>query len=180
MPPLSVFGASCYAPVPFFFSGYHAGIKTCHLPRWWAAGVPPPPPTHTHFLCQWSAAPLSVSEIQLWLICPAEIITRPERWASVLPKTTKVNRHKNIWPSFSLLIVVLSLLLYLKKNCISRATGTTTVLKWILRIYSIHVPLNGKLKQEKLFISSSWYHRVTLFCPINHILLYKPPTPPSR
>lgn len=41
MPPLSVFGASCYAPVPSFFSSYHAGIKSCHLPRWWTAGVPP-------------------------------------------------------------------------------------------------------------------------------------------
>lgn len=66
MPPLSVFGASCYAPVPSLFSSYHAGIKTCHLPRWWTAGAPP------HFLCQWSAAPLSVSEMQLWPICPAE------------------------------------------------------------------------------------------------------------
>lgn len=41
MPPLSVFGAFCNAPVPSFFGGYHAGMKTCHLPRWWTAGVPP-------------------------------------------------------------------------------------------------------------------------------------------
>lgn len=34
MPPLPVFRTSCYAPVSSLFSGYHAGIKTCHLPRW--------------------------------------------------------------------------------------------------------------------------------------------------
>ena len=33
---------------------------------------PPPPQTHTHFLSQWSAAPLSVSEMHLWPICPNE------------------------------------------------------------------------------------------------------------
>lgn len=51
VPPLSVCWASCYGPMPSFFSRYHAGIKSCHLPRWWTAGVPP------HFLCQWNAAP---------------------------------------------------------------------------------------------------------------------------
>lgn len=40
MPPLSVFRASFYAPVPCFFCSYHAGIQTCHLPRWQTAGVP--------------------------------------------------------------------------------------------------------------------------------------------
>lgn len=50
-----------------------------------------PPP---HFLCQWSAAPLSVSEMQLWPICPNEKNeSSGERWASVPPRTTKVNRR---------------------------------------------------------------------------------------
>lgn len=59
MPPLSVFGASCYAPVPSFLGGYHAGIKTCHLPRWWTAGVPPTLPMSVKCCppeCVWDAA----------------------------------------------------------------------------------------------------------------------------
>lgn len=36
-PSLSVLGASSNAPMPSFFAGYNAGIKTCHLPRWQAA-----------------------------------------------------------------------------------------------------------------------------------------------
>lgn len=95
--------ASCYAPMPSFFSGYHAGIKSCHLPRWWTAGVPP------HFLCQWSAAPLSVSEMQLWPICPAEKRTRAEIWTSILTKLSKAD-----W-----IIPNASLLIHLKTICMS-------------------------------------------------------------
>lgn len=95
MPPLSVFGASCYAPVPSSLSGYHAGIKTCHLPRWQTAGVPPP---HTLYVSEvlppWvslrcSFGPYACLEIKK----ERKKETRAERWASAQPRTTKVNRR---------------------------------------------------------------------------------------
>lgn len=53
-------------------------------------GSPPPSP------CQWSAAPLSVSETQLWPICPVEKRTRVGREASALPRKAKVRMFVTI------------------------------------------------------------------------------------
>lgn len=85
MPPLSVFRASCYAPVPCFFRSYHAGIQTCHLPRWQTAGVP----AHIRSLamsvkccppeCGWEA-PFDHFDQLKWF--------KEKRWTSAALKTT--------------------------------------------------------------------------------------------
>lgn len=57
-PPCPSLPQSDNAPVPFYFSSYHAGRGTCHLPRWWAAWVP-----NAHLWCQWRrASPKSVKD----------------------------------------------------------------------------------------------------------------------
>jgi len=86
-----------------------------------------PPPPHTHVLCHDSAAPQSVSEMQLWPICPTE----EKRLESLRAARDNKGRQKGIKTSdllaaFRFYMVNLSLLFHLKTMSSQELSTTFT------------------------------------------------------
>lgn len=107
MPPLSVFSASCYAPVPSFFFLQWLPCWHKDLPFAQMASSRGPPPQHTHTSYVSEVLPPWVClRCSFGLYAQLKRKIGAERWASVLPETPKSNRYENIWPSLSLLSVV--------------------------------------------------------------------------
>ena len=126
MPPLPVFGASCYAPVPFLFSGYHAGIKTCHLPRWWTAGHPPKhPQAHTSYASE-------VLPPRVYLRCSFTPYPKIKTMSRVREVDPRNRRRQTLLNSFILLF-------HPRTGVTLKALKTTSVLKDLQKKHYLNI-----------------------------------------